>query len=400
MILQSMIVLATVNFIDAISYMSVAPSLVFYVLQLGGTKEQYGLIMSAFSFASFASKPVYGLWVDKCDNQFRMPYIASLVMAILGGFFYFVASWFEDNTSGDEETITTNSARIGIAMILLGRVLGGFGAGNAAIGYAYLALTVPFEKQTQTNSMLSMTRIVGMALGPAVNILLGKIDTTWSIFGHTLQVTPLNSVGILLALANALVLLVVLIFLKEPSEHDIPKVVAEGGGEKNHHLTKSERTTVWHALFCLEITLPIFIIFVVNSCFQLVETALAPAAADSLGYGPIETSAILSASTVIIFISMIFVMVMSKYINDMIMVAIGAIFWIVGGTAMYFGWARDVPVWHFVVPIMIAVCGFPFIAASNRSTYSKSVASKPELESMQASMQAVLSMAASIAGFV
>jgi hypothetical protein len=97
---------------------------------------------------------------------------------------------------------------------------------------------------------------------------------------------------------------------------------------------------------------------------------------------------------------MIIVMVTTKYLSDIILVGIGAVIWVVGGIGIYFGWTRDAPIWHYVVPVMVAIAGFPFIAASNRSTYSKSVASKPELESMQASMQAVLSMAASVAGFM
>lgn len=48
---------ALVGFIDALAYMAVAPSIIFYVLELGGTKDQYGIILSAFSFASFCSKP-------------------------------------------------------------------------------------------------------------------------------------------------------------------------------------------------------------------------------------------------------------------------------------------------------------------------------------------------------
>jgi hypothetical protein len=49
---------------------------------------------------------------------------------------------------------------------------------------------------------------------------------------------------------------------------------------------------------------------------------------------------------------------------------------------------------------MVAGSGFPFIAAANRSNFTKAVASIPELESSQGVMQAVLSMASSVAGFV
>ena len=86
---QSMTVLSLIGLVDSISYMAIAPSLIFYVLQVGGDKEMYGLIMSIFSFASFCGKPVYGIWVDKAGNKFRTPYIASFVIAIFGGILYF-----------------------------------------------------------------------------------------------------------------------------------------------------------------------------------------------------------------------------------------------------------------------------------------------------------------------
>ena len=36
---------ALVGLVDSISFMIIAPSLVFYVVQQGGTKEQYGIIL-------------------------------------------------------------------------------------------------------------------------------------------------------------------------------------------------------------------------------------------------------------------------------------------------------------------------------------------------------------------
>ena len=48
-----LVALALIQLVDAISYMVVAPSIIFYVLQVGGTMDQYGLILSSFSFASF-----------------------------------------------------------------------------------------------------------------------------------------------------------------------------------------------------------------------------------------------------------------------------------------------------------------------------------------------------------
>jgi hypothetical protein len=87
-------------------------------------------------------------------------------------------------------------------------------------------------------------------------------------------------------------------------------------------------------------------------------------------------------------------------IRDLFMVAWGNILLIIGGTGMYLLWTDYGTTLQYILPVMVACAGFPFIAASNRSNFTKAVASKPELESSQAVMQAVLSMASSVAGFV
>ena len=48
----SIIVLMTINVVDSITSAAVAPTLTFYVSELGGTKDQYGLILSIGSLAS------------------------------------------------------------------------------------------------------------------------------------------------------------------------------------------------------------------------------------------------------------------------------------------------------------------------------------------------------------
>jgi Na+/melibiose symporter-like transporter len=141
-------------------------------------------------------------------------------------------------------------------------------------------------------------------------------------------------------------------------------------------------------------------IYCIRPKCRSIETALPPAAFHGLGWGPVATSGVLGGSSIIIFFSMALVMHLSGKVNDILMVAYGNLFWIVGGAGMYFLWTDHAQVWHYVLPVMISGAGFPFIAASNRSNFTKAVASKPELEDSQAVMQAVLSMASSVAGFV
>ncbi len=258
-ILKSMSVLSLIGLVDSISYMAVAPSLIFYVLQVGGNKEMYGIIMSAFSFASFCGKPLYGIWVDQAGNKFRTPYITSFLLAILGAMLYFLGN-------------SALSPQTALGMIIVGRLLSGLGGANQALGFAYIASVVPQHQQTRTSTILSMTRIIGMATGPAVNLLLSHINATFTIGPFTLVVNPLNSVGLLLAFGNLLAMICVIFFLEEPppKENKIPKVLlAMGGGGGT---PTSRRSSFWEAILNIEIVLPVIILLVVNSSFQLYVT--------------------------------------------------------------------------------------------------------------------------------
>jgi hypothetical protein len=135
--------------------------------------------------------------------------------------------------------------------------------------------------------------------------------------------------------------------------------------------------------------------------FKVIETGFAPAAYHALGWGPVQTSSVLGSTSVLLFFSMMFVFFLSgKKVGDEALVIAGSCFWIVGGSLLYCFWTAGAAIWHFVIPVMISVMGFPFIAASNRSLFTKFVDTKPSLETRHAFMQAVLSMAASVAGFV
>jgi MFS family permease len=261
-----LVALALIQLVDAISYMVVAPSIIFYVLQVGGTMDQYGLILSSFSFASFVGKPILGIWLDAGGNKFRMPYIVTISLAGVGGLCYFAASAFTSSSSSS----SSSSPTVAIGLIFAGRFLGGLGAANQALGFAYLASVVPPDQQTQTNSLLSMMRILGMAVGPGFNVLLDKIH--WSVpitSTFTLEITSLNSVGLFLAVANVLAGAIILIVLEEPPE---PPKATTTTTTKNGAVVEEGEDSVLKtlkALCCLELMLPMYTLFVVNSGFQL-----------------------------------------------------------------------------------------------------------------------------------
>jgi len=55
--------------------------------------------------------------------------------------------------------------------------------------------------------------------------------------------------------------------------------------------------------------------------------------------------------------------------------------------------------WNFYLPVLLAASSFPYMAAPTRSIFTMAVNAKPALRNYHGSMQAVLSMAASVAGF-
>jgi hypothetical protein len=136
-------------------------------------------------------------------------------------------------------------------------------------------------------------------------------------------------------------------------------------------------------------------------CFDSIETAFPPASAHGLGWGPVQTSSVMGANALLMFFLMMFVMFLSvKKVSDTLLVLIGSVLGMIGGLLVYYLWTYQAPAWHFVLPIIFSISGFPFIASSNRSNFTKAVKSKPELENAQSMMQAIMSMGASVGGFV
>lgn len=143
-------------------------------------------------------------------------------------------------------------------------------------------------------------------------------------------------------------------------------------------------------------------VFTIHSAnFQLIETGFAPAAYDALGWGPVQTSIALGSISFLIAFNMYLVMQLSsKGVSDPKLLCGGLVLGTVAYTLLYFSWSRFATVWQFYFPILLAASSFPFLAAPTRSIFTVAVDSKPALKRFQGSMQAVLSMGASIAGFV
>jgi len=131
------------------------------------------------------------------------------------------------------------------------------------------------------------------------------------------------------------------------------------------------------------------------------ETAMAPAANDALGYGPIGISAFFGAQSLLILFAILVTFDLSRRgFTDKTLLSIGLGFSISGYTLLYIMWENPTTPAIFFIPVVISCFAFPFSAGPTRSLFTNAVARKETLRDKQGSMQAALSMVASIAGFV
>jgi MFS family permease len=246
---------------------------------------------------------------------------------MLGGALYLIASLW--------------TGPLSIALILLGRFLGGAGAANSTLGFTYVARVVPKEHMTKANSLLSMVRIIGMMVGPAVNGLLGGVNVD---LGPP-KLDPLNSVGLILVFGNLFGYVVLYCMLEEPPEVATPK------REGNDNADTERSWVFWKAVLQFDIIIPLLVVFGMNANFQLLETGLAPAASDAMGWTPATISAVFGGNAVLIFIVILITFKLSAMgVKDIRMIQFGLLSSIIGYGFMYNCWRRDVSVYEFVSP--------------------------------------------------
>jgi MFS family permease len=237
--------------------MIVAPSLAFYVEKLGGSQDAYGFILAVYSFASFCGKPILGRWSDA--QGFLVPYMISISLSNLGGLLYAVAPAFTSTQ---------------LTLVALGRILGGLGRANSALGFAYVARALPASERTSVTAILGGVQMIGMAIAPLFSALLANVK--FDLCG--IQFDNLNSVGLVLFVINFLSQVLVYFLLPDLAPNNSDE--ASDQDDKESEWSKMLRfiCTIPH------IGIPFFTIFTFNFNWQFIETALAPASADALGW--------------------------------------------------------------------------------------------------------------------
>lgn len=137
-----------------------------YVNRLGAYDAMSGTLIGMMPLAAFVSSIPYSMWTN---YSFRQPFIMSCCMLIIGNMLYSLADQF------------------GVVWVaLVGRFIAGLGAPKCIIR-RYMADTTPVSLRTSVNAGFGMVVAAGSAMGPAMAILLNRIE-------YTLYVRPVGLV--------------------------------------------------------------------------------------------------------------------------------------------------------------------------------------------------------------
>lgn len=390
----TMATIMLMSFLDMVGYMAIMPSLIFYLRELGGTDEQYGLVLALPSLFAFVMMPVYGSWVDASGNKYRAPLFFGSSLCITGMLLYTTAITFPEP--------------FGLWVLLLSRVIYGIGASSGSVMFPYLTSIVEHDQLTYCTLLLSTASSLGLAIGPLFTTAVSKVDTEWNVLGSgwVIPLNPYNSVGFLLAFNDTIGAVMMYFFLPEPKrdtkrESDSQQAAVAAAAIENAS-TNTKWSDVIRELRSFGLLLPLFTMYVINANYQLIETSFSPAASHGLGWGPVQTSSVLGFNSITIMICTAFSMFLTSKlkVTDATMIICGHACWFVAGTMMYYYWTNLGQVWHYVVPITIAMVGFPLIGPAAQSRFSAAIVTRPELEPIQARLQAVYGMASTLANVI
>lgn len=142
--------IAGVVFVDMLGLAIILPSLPFFVLKLGASGTELGLILTSYSLMQMAAAPVLGRLSDRVGRR------NLLLISLAGSSVSFTLTAFADN----------------IAQVVLARGLAGLCGGSIAVAYAFVADTTDRDHRTRAMGWVGMGVGMAFTIGPIIGALL------------------------------------------------------------------------------------------------------------------------------------------------------------------------------------------------------------------------------------
>ncbi|KAN0012000.1 hypothetical protein ACTFIU_000219 [Dictyostelium citrinum] len=182
----------------------VLPTTPSYVETVGGDSSFLGIVVSSFSVGRFISTILLGYLSSKL--KYRKVFIGSVAICIVGSLFYCFA--YLDNGA------------TGRVVLVISRVLLGFGAGTLSAVRAYIAeISTPKERTTYI-AWASAVQFFGFAITPIIGSTLQLLPMFYII--PPVSVNTLTSPGWFLTIFNSALLLILIFQFSNPIKSTLP----------------------------------------------------------------------------------------------------------------------------------------------------------------------------------
>lgn len=366
----------------------VAPSLVFYIESVGGTNQGYGVATSAVMLGTTLFMTFLGKWVDSNGHKYQAPLTCSYILGIIGALIYFLASIFP--------------SRWAVNAIVAGRFIAGMGAAGKGLIMSWITTAVPLEKQKAViSSFISVVAILGQTAGPVLNTLVSEIDTSIAITSNfSIPLNPLNSIGLLTAVREALFWLIAVLCITDPPPRKIDALASNN--DSTESVAKSGLGDILKAMMHFDVAFPLIQNFMASFTYSLYMVAMAPVAADMLNWTPVEISKLAAVEAVVGAVASVLTVYLSLInTTDFTMLIVGYAVYMAAGVMTCLGWRADnATVFAYAAPILALNFVGSFLGPASQSKFNKAVFSRPKLAGSIGVLQSIYGQAFTLAGVV
>ena len=154
-----------------IEYSCLMPTVYDYAMSLGGSKHFYGWLLACFSITRMLVFIPVGYWADY--RPFKEVFVTTSCVGFIGCMIYGVAGHIGNKW-----------------LLVLGRVLTGFGASNTTLSRTYIAKVCEADEFTKILGVQLTLDLLGVMVGPALIACTSRIDYKYGWFEFNEKTAP------------------------------------------------------------------------------------------------------------------------------------------------------------------------------------------------------------------
>eukprot|EP01133_Synstelium_polycarpum_P015501 gene15501-18412_t len=320
--------------------------------------KYFNYVVALYSAGQFVSSPLFGMWGNKRPT--REPVLISIIISIIGNIIYAICYLPADH----------HNFNAFVALMGLGRFIVGVGAGNVSVCRAFASERSDLSNKTQTMAKMSGAQGAGFVLGPAVGLLMVKVN--FEIHGFRFdEYTSPGYISVLTSIFN----IVLLVWKFNPMQEKKTFVETQPLLADDDDVVQKEIKPASNASGerLLPVLISIYLFAVVISIFAVFETILTPLTYKYYHWGTTPNGIILGSTGVLsVVVFVVISLPFIKKIDDRKTALFGLTCLVVALLFLsnYPG-QTNLPKWQFFMGSIFVSIGYPIASSLIYAIFSK-----------------------------